>query len=514
MRNQTSLLFLFILLSTTVLGQNRSIDTLDLEIKKLLSHFETPGIGVAIVEKGKILYSKGFGTRTIGSDEPVDNNTLFAIGSISKSFTAVALAMLVDEGKLNWDDKVIKYVPYFELYDPYVTNTFTIRDLLTHRSGLKQVSGGTLWYHSDRSREEIIKGLKHLKAEKEFRTSPAYQNVMFVVASKVVEAVIKGSWDDFIRKRIFEPIGMKNTVILEAERKLNKNLATAHIKDQNLKIIPIEQEKLDNIAPAGSFYSSANDMANYMNFMLNDGIVGKDTLISKKSFNELLTPQIYFPFFGKPYHNEFTSYGFGWWLTPKDGNVIIEHSGSVDGMGANLMMEKNSKIGVIALSNSSYSRIDLAVTFKVLGELLKDKDYLKVPQLVMNAYSKSDSIRLAKKEQLQKSKIKRTKPSLALDKYVGLFTDKMYGDIYINKQDKNLKVQFSHTPLFTGILTHWHYDTFEVDWLDPRIPNGFIIFEFDSKGQISGFKVDQPSLSDVDFTELEIKKNTTKDKQH
>ena len=506
MKNKTSLWSLFVLLSTAVFGQSRSIDTLDLQIEKMLLHFETPGIGIAIVQEGKIRYSKGFGTRTVEGNELVDGNTLFAIGSISKSFTPVALAMLVDEGKLDWDDKVVKYVPYFELYDPYVTTAFTIRDLLTHRSGLKEVSGGTLWYHSDRSREEVIRGLRYLKAKTEFRTSPAYQNTMFIVASKVVEAVIEDSWDDFIRKRIFEPLNMKNTTILEAERKANKNVATAHIKDQDFQIIPIEQEKLDNMAPAGSFYSSSNDMANYMNFMLNNGIVGEDTLVSQKSFNEILTPQIHFPLFGKPYHNEFTSYGFGWWLTPKDGNIIIEHSGGVDGMGANLMMEKNSKIGVIALSNSSYSGISLAVTFSVLGKLLMDSDYLKVPQLVMNGYSRSDSLGLVRRKQLKQSRINKTKPSLSLDKYVGVFTDKMYGDISINQEDESLKIRFSRTQLFTGSLSHWHYDTFEVDWFDPRVPNGFITFEFDSKGQISGFKFDQPSLLDVDFTELEITK--------
>jgi len=504
MRIQALLLFLlwFLPITTSTTAQISSIDSLDTEFGQMARYFETPGMAVAIVKDGDVLLSKGYGSLGVNNDRLVDANTLFAIGSISKSFTPVALAMLVDDGIIDWDDKVITYVPYFELYDPYVTTSFTIRDLLTHRSGLKSVSGGTLWYHSDRSREEIIKGLKYLKPESEFRTTPAYQNTMFIVASKVVEAVIDGTWEDFIRQRIFEPLQMEHTTILEAERKANNNVATAHIKDQDSRILPIEQEKLDNMAPAGSFYSSANDMAKYMNFMLNSGIVNGDTLISQRTFNELLTPQIHYSLFPKPYHNEFTSYGLGWWLTPKNEHTIIEHSGGVDGMSARLMMEKNSKTGVIVLTNSSYSSASLAVAFSTIGTLLKDDDYLGVPQLAKESYSRSDSIRFVRKIERQQGRIQNTTPSLPLEDYIGRFTDAMDGEITITRDHGRLRIQFSRTPLFSGTLTHWHYDTFDINWTDPRVPNGFITFEFDALGHISGFKFDQPALLDVDFTEL------------
>jgi len=492
----------------TANGQTKAIDSLDQYIVKQMEHFESVGLGIAVVQDGEIQYSKGFGTRTLHNDEQVNNNTLFGIGSISKSFTPVALAMLVDEGKLDWDDKVIQYLPYFQLYDPYVTNAFTIRDLLTHRSGLKGVSGGTLWYHSDLSREEIVKQLRHLKPESGFREKPAYQNTMFIVASKVVEAVIDGSWDDFIRNRIFKPLQMQNTVITQAERQQSNNISKPHIKDKDFNILAIEQEKLDNMAPAGSFYASANDMARYMKFILNDGVVGTDTLVRPETFKEILKPQFHYKTSREPLHNEFTSYGFGWWLTPKNGNKIIDHSGGIDGMSANCIMVKNKNFGVIVLSNSSASWIATALMYDVVGKYLGDSDYTDFTNLLKEFAPQWDAISAERRIEAKGINIKGTKPSLTIDAYAGAFNDVMYGDINIVVKGDALQLSFSHTPLFTGILKHWHYDTYEIIWEDPRMPSGFINFEFDTKRKVIGFKIDQPDLLDVDFTELNIKKKT------
>ena len=500
------LLLALLCLPGLINAQDSKLDSLDQFVQKAMKHFETPGLSIAIVKNDSVLYVKGFGVKEIGKNESVDANTLFGIGSISKSFTPLAIAMLIDEGKLNWDDRVVDYLPYFELYDPYVTNSFTIRDLLTHRSGLKRVSGGTLWYHSDLSREQIIRRLKHLEPVSEFRTTSAYQNTMFIVASKVVEAVINDSWDNFVRHRIFEPLGMRNTVISQAERERSTNISQPHIKNEKFEILSIEQEKLDNMAPAGSFYSSSNDMAKYMNFMLNNGIIDQDTLVSPEAFSEILSPQIHFPVFSKPIHNKFTSYGLGWWLTPKDGNTIIEHSGGIDGMGANLMMEKNNRIGIIVLSNQTYSSIPFAITFDVMGDLLNDEDYVAFSKALTNWYPEIDRIQLSRRKERFAARVENTDPSLSIEKYQGVFEDKMYGDISIELDGQSLKLNFSHTPLFSGALSHWHYDTFKIDWTDPRVPDGFLTFEFDSKGQVTGFTLDQPNLLDVDFSELDIKK--------
>jgi CubicO group peptidase (beta-lactamase class C family) len=363
---------------------------------------------------------------------------------------------------------------------------------------------------------DIIKKLKYLDPASEFRAKTAYQNTMFIVASKIVEEVTDVSWDEFIRDRIFGPLEMNNTVISQAERNESKNISTPHIKDENFKMIPIKQEKLDNMAPAGSFYSSANDMAHYMNFILNNGIVENDTLVSKNAFNEILKPQIHFKLY--PEHNEFTSYGLGWFITPINGDKIVDHSGAVDGMTANLIMVKNKNYGVIVLTNSSSSAagwITVSLTIDIIGSFLQDEDYRNISNGYKDNFLKIDSIQAAKKEVVENTKIKNTKPSLALEKYAGNYNDKMYGDIFIIKENSNLIIKFSHTPLFTGSLSHWHFDTFEINWYDPRVPRGFLTFKFNSKGDIIGFDIDQPSLLDVDFSELKItRKNITTNKRY
>ncbi len=194
------------LLFSNSFSQQIQLDSLDLQIHQVIKDFEIPGLSIGIVRNDSIIFSKGYGNLEIHNERKVDENTIFGIGSISKSFTALTLGILVDEGKVDWDDKVKEYLPYFELYDPYVTDNFTIRDLLTHRSGLKDVSGGTLWYHSDYSREEIIKRLKYLEPASSYREKPAYQNVMYVVASEIVKTVAGISWDELIKHSSFNEL--------------------------------------------------------------------------------------------------------------------------------------------------------------------------------------------------------------------------------------------------------------------------------------------------------------------
>lgn len=324
--------------------QNLQLDSLDLFVHKVMNDFEVTGLSIGIVQNDSIIYSKGFGTRETGKDQSVNDHTIFGIGSISKSFTALTLGILIDEGKVNWDDRVKDYLPYFELYDPYVTENFTIRDLLTHKSGLKDVSGGTLWYHSDYSRVEIIKRLKYLEPVSGYREKTAYQNVMYVVAGEIVREITGMSWDDFLSTRIFDRIDMINSTSVASKREANPNIARPHIWNENFEKTAIIQERGDNLATAGFIYSSANDMNNYMRLLLNNGVFESDTIVSKGVINEIFKPQVLFQISSPPFGNEFSSYGLGWWLTPWKGHKIIEHSGGIDGMSAQLFMIKDLNI--------------------------------------------------------------------------------------------------------------------------------------------------------------------------
>lgn len=466
--------------------------------------FNLPGIAVGIVQNDSILFAKGYGVREINKDMPVNTNTIFGIGSISKSFTALTLGILVNQGKINWDDRVIDYLPDFELYAPYVTENFTIRDLLTHRSGLNWTSGGTLWYHSDLTRTDVIKGLRYLKPISGYRDKPAYQNVMYLVASEIVKKVSGITWDEFLKVNVFDKINMKSSTSISNEREASTNLAQPHIWNDNFEKVVIEQEKGDNLAPAGFVYSSVNDMMNYMRLLLRDGIFEKDTIVSKDIIDEIFTPQIIFPILPPPIHNEFTSYGFGWWITPKNGHKIIDHSGGIDGMSANLVMIKDLDIGIIVLTNTN-ELAPFIMTSELLEQVLFDKSYNQY-----NALKKYRDDLLVQekgnKEKLEKLRVTGTKPSLDLKLYAGTYNDKMYGDIFIKYNDGNLEISFSHTLLFKAKLRHWQYDTFMIDWYDARVPNGFVTFNFNANREIIGITLDQQNLLDVDFSELEIKK--------
>ncbi|NNE03203.1 MAG: serine hydrolase, partial [Eudoraea sp.] len=491
-----------LLLFSSSFAQQLHLDSLDLRIHNVLKDFEIPGLSIGIVRNDSILFSKGYGNLEIHKEKKVDENTIFGIGSISKSFTALTLGILVDEGKIDWDDKVKKYLPYFELYTPYVSDNFTIRDLLTHRSGLKDVSGGTLWYHSDYSREEIIKRLKYLEPVTTYREKPAYQNVMYVVASEIVKKASGMSWDDFLKDRVFDRLKMNTSTSLSTEREESKNLAQPHIWNEDFKKTAIIQEKGDNLAPGGFIYSSASDMSNYMRLLLNNGVIDKDTIVSPKIINEIFKPQIIYAN-GGIFKNEFSSYGFGWWLTPVNGHKVIEHSGGIDGMSAQLVMVKDMNVGFVILTNTSKEPATFVLRALLLEEFLEeslpDNFYERVKEW------RGNYINEQKESSKNVMKIANTEPSLAINEYAGKYADKMYGDILINKiNDGELEISFSHTKIFRGKLKHWHFDTFKIDWHDIRVPDGFLTFNFNFKREIVGFSIDQENLLDVDFGELKI----------
>lgn len=501
------LIFLFfVLLQVAVLAQSGKINLqeLDLYAQKVMKDFDVPGMTIGIVRNDSIIFVKAYGTKEINKNLPVNTNTTFGIGSISKSFTALTLGILVAQGKINWDDKVRKYLPYFELYDPYVSENFTIRDLLTHRSGLKQVSGGMLWYHSDLSRTEVIKGMKYLKPISGFRDKPAYQNLMYLVASEIVKEVSGMPWDEFLKKNVFDKIKMANSTSVSVEREANSNRALPHVSNNKGELQVVEQEKGDNVAPAGFVFSSVNDMANYIRMLLNDGKFEGNEIVVKSSLDEIFKPQIHFPLFSEPMHNDFSSYGFGWWLTPKNGHKIIEHSGGIDGMTANLVLVQDLNIGIFAVVNTD-NAAPFLVTSKFLEEVVNDKSY----DIYDKAIQRKKNKMIKQKEywmQKEKTRAKNTKPSLDLKSYTGTYHDNLCGDIFVKLNNGNLEIIFPQNKILHGKLSHWQYDTYLVDWNDIRVPNGFLTFNFNTNQEITGISMDEQNLLDVDFTELEIKK--------
>jgi len=476
-----------------------NIPDLDEYIHDNMEYFNVPGLSIAIVKDDHLVFTKGYGVREFGKIERVDENTLFAIGSISKSTTAIALAMLEDEEKLAWSDKVIQYLPDFQMYDPWVTKEITLTDLLTHRSGLRSVSGGTIWYGSDFSREEVVHRLRYLKPVSSFRSEYAYQNVMYVVAGQIIPSITGKTWDEFIRERLLTPLNMKRTTTTMSELSGMQNVASPHIF-KNQKIIIIQHRDYDNIGPAASIYSSANDMAQYVRCLLNNGEFEGKRLFSTANAKEMFRPQMIIPVSDysddmRRRQPQYRAYGFGWFLEDYQGQKIIRHSGGVDGMRALVAMVPSENLGFVILTNQEEYRMYYSIFYRLLDHFLGFPEYPWDQVFQKSADSPTE------KKQPQ---INNTQMSLSLKEYCGIYQDRMVGDITVDIINDKLILAFTHTPCFTAELEHWDGDIFRLTWPDPTIPQGFVNFQLDKDGTVARLKFDQPQLLDVDFNELEI----------
>lgn len=478
---------------------------LDSYFQKALDEWEVPGMAVAIVTKDSVLFAKGYGIKDINSKQQVNANTLFAIASNTKSFTATAIGLLVDQGKLAWDDKVVDYLPWFRLYDPYVTQNMTIRDLLSHRSGLATFSGDLLWYGTNYNSEEVIRRAQYLKPKYGFRTTFGYSNIMYLAAGEIIKVVSGLSWQDFIEINFLSPLGMNSTITSINDFKKDDNIAQPHTTDKD-KTVRIDYLNWDNIAPAGALLSSVNDMSKWLQFQLNNGKIGDKQIVSEKALNEMWYPQILnnvskgskqlWP------GTHFKGYGMGWSLMDYNGKKVISHSGGYDGMISYTAFVPEANIGFVILTNKN-SSLYYPLFYKILDVFMSDNDkdwsayFLEKEKQGKEFEKQEDKARIEKR-------VKNTHPSLDLDKYVGTYSSKLYGDATISLKEGTLYLQFVPTPLFHSSLTHWQYDTFVIKFPEViSLPEGTVNFVLNASGEVEQMRVDVPN-PDFDFTELEF----------
>lgn len=432
------------------------LDGIDELINKSIKANKTPGLSIAIIKDGKIVHLKGYGVRTLGKPESVSENTVFAIGSVSKSFTAVALGMLLDKEKIKWDDPLAKYLNDFRLNNAYLSQETSIRDALSHRVGIER--NELMWYGSPYSREEIIAKLRHIEPSVPFRTKMRYNNMMYMVAGEVISKVgQKQNWDDFVTEKIFSPLKMAsaNTSI----KKLPKDgdVATPHDRIKG-KMTPIDWRNIDNIGPAGSINASAKDMAEYVKFHLAKGKAHGQRLLKAETHEDLFTPQILMPKSNLLYNGETHScaYGMGWMLSDYQGKQLVEHGGNIDGMTAQVGMLPSEKLGIVILANQDGSLLPMSLMYDVFDR------YLNIPATDRSiACSYLDAINSIGLEKLsepdEKTKVKDTKPSIALKKYTGNYQDKLHSKFAVKEKDGELSCEFNS---FNMKLSHWHFDTF------------------------------------------------------
>ena len=501
------LFFLSILLTTGLFAQKPNLQKLDTYIQKCMTEWEIPGMAVGIVKNDTLIFAKGFGVREIGKSEKVDANTMFGIASNTKAFTSAALATLVDDGKIKWDDKVTDYIPYFEMYDPFVTHEMTVRDLLCHRSGLVTFSGDLVWDATTYNREEIIKRIKYLKPVYSFRSHYGYSNLLVLTAGEIIPKVTGKSYDEYVKEKFFDPLGMKNTNTTIKKHAEYKNLAIPHAKN-NGKIVPIKYISWDNIAPAGGINSTVNDMSKWIKMQLNNGTLDNHQYFSKNAQHEMWSPQTINQLSGFDEYMfpsmHFHCYGLGWDLFDYHGRKIVNHSGGLDGMISQVVMVPEEKLGFVILTNS-INYLPYTLMYSILDEFFgtTDKDYSSI----LVKYIKIEEQNKIKDEEIAEQKRdKNSKPSLPLEKYCGTYGGDLYGNATITLKNEKLNLQFLPAPDFFSVLDYWQYDTFVVEFKNfPSLPKGKVNFILDQNGDVDEFKIDVPN-PDFDFTELTFKR--------
>lgn len=485
------------------------IAELDQWIEQTRQQWQVPGLAVAIVWDEQVLLSKGYGVREIGKPETVDEHTLFAIASNSKAFTADALAILVDEGKLRWDDPVQKYLPWFRLNDPLASNDIRIRDLLCHRSGLGTFSGDLLWWGTSYTPKEILQRSVLLKPESPFRANYGYSNLMFLAAGELIEAVSGVPWGEFIQSRLLHPLEMNSTKWSTKQLKPADNAATPH-KTYLDRSDPVAWMNWDSMAAAGGIIANAADMARWMQFQMREGqdATGKE-ILSKTRIYETMQPHSIIPVSKNrsqriPATN-FRAYGLGWSLADYYGVKLVGHGGGYDGMYSEQLMIPGHRFGVIVLTNSM-TPIGNAIVYQVIDRFLgappRDWSAENLAQF-LKSRQEFDS-RIA---QATKSLAQMDKPSHPLDSYVGKYRCSMYGDAEIRLEDGKLQLQLMPYPELKADLELMHYDTFAIRWHKTFawFGSGNAHFVFDAKGKSESIRLDVPN-DDLWFYELNLKR--------
>lgn len=471
---------------------------LDAYIEKTRAEWKAPAVAVAIVRNDSVIFAKGYGVLEAGKSTKADENTIFAIGSSSKAFTTASLAMLVDEGKLKWDDPAAGYLPGWQLSDPWVTREITIKDLITHRVGLDRAD--LIWEGTDFSRAEVFRRQRFIKPQSSFRYRFGYNNHMFLAAGEVIEHLTGKSWDDFVRERIFEPLGMRRTVSSTRPLSGMTNVATPHgwLGDS---VVPIPWHNLDNMAPAGSINSSVRDMAEWVRLQLGDGVYRGRRLVSAAAMKAMHSPQMVVPIERwyasmSPVNHQMVPgthvflYGLGWFLQDYKGRYIIQHGGSIDGMRALVMLVPDEKLGLVALTNQNPSNVDEAIMFRVLDEYLGGSvtDWGKVMLDSMTALRRRDDEAIRKAEA---ARVPNTHPSLPLAQYAGTYADSAYGTAVVEERGGTLALRVG---ILNGTLEHWHFDTFVVHWNTPTKDRALVTFELNARGQAT--KIILPGLAE------------------
>ncbi|WP_432712799.1 serine hydrolase [Pedobacter sp.] len=508
LKSTLSIAFLLLGSATTSLQaqvlNSRQIDSL---VNKTISTFNVPGIAVGIVKDGQLIHAKGYGLRSINSKAKVDENTLFGIASNSKAFTAAALGILVDDKKISWDTKVTDIIPEFKLYDSFVTQEFTIRDLLTHRSGLGLGAGDLMiWPDSSTvTKKQMIHNLRYLKPVSSFRSQYDYDNLMYIVAGDIVSRVAGMPYEDFVETKIIKPLGMTKTADSWYRLKDKSNIIDGHapIDDRSLVTVGLSFTELAN--PAGGIYSNITDMSKWVMAQINEGKYGaklEKSLFSKEVHKEMWTPQTIIKG-GSPYNTHFSSYGLGWFLSDVNGYFQASHTGGLAGIVTQVTILPELKLGIIVLTNQQSGAAFTAITNSIKDGYfgIKGKDRIK----------QYNDTRLAGEQKAKEitekiwtdiaAQQKLASANSALQGIEGVYKDPWFGEVTITRKDDDWYYTAKNSPKLQGKMFFYKGNTFIVKWNERSLEaDAFVTFSLDYNAKPQGFKMMAISpLTDFSF---------------
>lgn len=472
-------------------------ENFDARVEEVRKAAGVPGMAVAIVENGEVTLAGGYGVTKLGTRDAVDADTIFPTGSTGKAFTVAALAILVDRGVIEWDDRVIEHMPWFKMYDPWVTREITIRDLLVHRSGLGLGAGDLMFVpRTNRTRRESVEALRYIEPATSFRSGYAYDNVLYMAAGQLIEEVTGKTWEAFMEEEVLQPAGMHGTTATIEERFAMENRAWPHARLNGAFRGLGDQEPLDerdvlgrNAAPAGGLASSASDMARWLMIQLAHGKLpeGDGRLFSEAASKEMWTPVVltpipHYPERLEPLVPNFSTYALGWSVQDYQGVKLVRHGGAVFGVQTMVVLIPEKDVGIFVVINSEDGEVVLGLAAELVDH------YLGLPYTDW-----SERFAALKQQRLERGleafRAQTTGPadvgpSLPLERYAGDYADPWYGPIAISLADGALRINFLQSPGMTGVLEHWQYDTFRTRWDDEAIEPAYITFALGPQGNV------------------------------
>ena len=494
--------------------------------------FDVPGIAVAIVKDGKVVLAKGFGEREIGKPGRVDADTLFAIASNTKAFTAASLQQLAEAGKLKMDDRVIDHLPWFRMSNDYVTHEMRIRDLLAHRSGLSLGAGDLLyWPPTSYTTKEVVERLRDVPLKNSFRGEYAYDNILFAVATLVIEKASGQSYADYVREHLFKPVGMDESLIDKTYLKPGMDVATGHAKFDFTDLKPVPPMAWLNDPGAGGIYASVHDLAKWMNVQLAGGALpNKDAhgkpqrIFTQESQNQMWTMLTPIPVHKAPVPAlapltpNFFGYGEGWFLSDFRGQRMAWHTGGWPGMVSRITLVPGLHLGVVVLTNAESGAAFNAVTYRALDAYMHPGQKTDWVAAYDKALKKSQAKADDSFAKHTSAREKNPTADLSLASYAGTFRDPWYGDVIVSNEHGKLRMRFSETKALIGTMTLWQHSTFVVKWDDRALnADAFVTYSLDADGKIREVRMQPISpLTDFsfDFQDLRmapVAKNDNKD---